>query len=82
MHLQEGITGEKTMYDAKKIQLFKELVKYERQGVNLWMDQYPSTAVDIVHSDVLREEGVYMRDYIADEKGVVKELHFDRISEE
>lgn len=69
------------MYDTEKIQLFKELVNYEKQGVSLWMDNYPSSPVDIVNSGVLREEAVYMRDYVADEKGVLIEIHFDRIGE-
>lgn len=67
------------MYDAEKIQLFKELVNYERQGVSLWMDNSPSSPVDIVNGGVLQEEGLYMRDYIANEEGVLIEIHFDRI---
>lgn len=67
------------MYDAEKIQLFKELVNYERQGISLWMDNSPSSPVDIVNSGVLQEEGLYMRDYIANEEGVLIEIHFDRI---
>lgn len=67
------------MYDSEKIQLFKELVNYEKQGVSLWMDDYPSSPVDIVNSEVLKEEAIYMRDYIANEEGVLIEIHFDRI---
>lgn len=67
------------MYDSEKIQLFKELVNYEKQGVSLWMDNCPSSPVDIVNGGVLQEEAVYMRDYIANEKGVLIEIHFDRI---
>ena len=47
------------MYDSEKIQLFKELVNYEKQGVSLWMDNCPSSPVDIVNSGVLQEEVVY-----------------------
>ena len=68
------------MYDTGKIQLFKELVNYEKHGVSLWKDDCPSSPVDIVNSEVLQEEAVYMRDYIANEKGVLIEIHFNRIS--
>lgn len=69
------------MYDAEKLQLFKELMNYERQGISLWMDDCPSSPADIVSSEVLCEEAVYMRDYIANEKGVLIEIHFDRIGD-
>ncbi len=69
------------MYDADKIQLFKELVDYEKRGVSLWMDNYPSSPADIVNSGILQEEAVYMRDYIVNEKGVLIEIHFDRIGD-
>ena len=75
----ENSRGE-TMYDTGKIRLFKELVNYEKHGVSLWMDECPSSPVDIVNSEVLQEEAVYMRDYIANEKGVLIEIHFNRIS--
>lgn len=69
------------MYDVSKIKLFKELISMERKGVSLWLDDRPTSPADIVNSNVLQEDTVYMRDYITDDKGVLVELHFDRIPE-
>lgn len=67
------------MFDENRIILFKELVNMERHGVSLWLDDIPTSPADIANSDVLCEEAVYMRDYVTDEKGVLVELHFDRV---
>ncbi len=67
------------MYDLKRVQLFRELMNYENQGVSLWMDNCPASPAEIANSEILREEAVYMRDYIANEEGVIEEIHFNRV---
>lgn len=67
------------MYDLKKVQLFRELMNYEKQGVSLWMDNSPASPAEIANSEILKEEAAYMRDYIANEEGVIEEIHFNRI---
>lgn len=67
------------MYDLKRVQLFRELMNYEKKGVSLWMDNSPASPAEIANSEILKEEAAYMRDYIANEEGVIEEIHFNRI---
>lgn len=68
------------MSNVTKVQLFQELMDYETKGVSLWMDDCPSTPVEIANSDVLKEDASYMRDYVSNEKGVIEQIRFNRIS--
>ena len=52
---------------------------YEKAGVKLYLDGNPSDADHILQKCV-REDAVYMADYIADEAGKVKEIRYDQIS--
>ena len=57
-------------------ELFYELNRYERQGVYLEMEGSPASPTQIVRAHMLREDTGYMRDYILNEKGDLKELYF------
>ena len=57
--------------------LKKELRDYQEAGVTLWLDGYPSTPKKIVKAHKLAENGVYMRDYVENEKGEIAKLKFD-----
>lgn len=54
-----------------------ELESYEKQGVELWLDGQPGTPKSITRACRIAEEGDYMRDYICNEVGDVKEISFD-----
>lgn len=54
-----------------------ELETYEKQGVELRLDGQPGTPKTISRACRIAEEGNYMRDYIYNEAGDVKELSFD-----
>lgn len=60
--------------------MFEELSEYEARDVKLKMDGYPASPMQIVQAHMLREELVYMRDYILDEQGDMKELCFHRVT--
>ncbi|WP_417030148.1 hypothetical protein, partial [Blautia hydrogenotrophica] len=57
--------------------LKKELRDYQEAGVTLWLDGHPSTPKKIVKAHKLAENGVYMRDYVENEKGEIAKLKFD-----
>lgn len=61
--------------------LFKELEKYENVGVSMTLNNYPASPMQIVTAHMVREEPAYMRDYVWDEKGHVRELGFHNIME-
>lgn len=63
-------------------QLYVELQSIASQGIVLFLDGSPSTPECVTHAVCAAEEACYMRDYVYDEtKGVLKELHFDKLNE-
>ena len=57
-------------------ELFRELSKYERSGVQINMDGRPASPLQIMNAHMVKEESTYMRDYILDDEGHLKELRF------
>ena len=63
-------------------QLYVELQSSADQGIVLFLDGSPSTPEHVTHVLCAGEDNSYMRDYVYDEtKGVLKELHFDKLHE-
>ena len=61
-------------------ELYIELEKYEQSGVYMKLGNYPASPMQIVAAHTVKEQSSYMRDYIWDEKGCIKELSFHPIS--
>ncbi len=69
-------------YGDKKLQtLFTELTDYEKRGVYMLINGLPASPMQIVQAHSMREEGVYMRDYVLNDKGDIKELGFNNVKE-
>lgn len=60
--------------------LFNELYQYEKQGVYMEMEGSPASPTQIVRAHMLREDMGYMRDYVLNENGDIKELYFHQIT--
>lgn len=60
-------------------ELFTELTRYEKSGIRMQINGYPASPMQIVSAHMLREEQTYMRDYVMDDRGIVRELDFYRI---
>ena len=72
------------MYESKdypdRVGLLLELEGYENGGVTVWLEGTVSTPYEIAKACAVEEESnSYMRDYITDERGELKEIRFDRI---
>lgn len=52
----------------------------EKAGIKLYLNGVPSTTEYIVENCV-REDTVYMPDYITDERGNIKEVRYDKVSQ-
>lgn len=61
-----------------QMQLLVELQKIEEKGIALWLEGLPSDSIGIANAVCVNEENAYMRDYVYD-KGVLRELRFDKI---
>ena len=59
--------------------MFKELTGYEKRKVDLRMKGIPASPMQIVQAHMIREDIAYMRDYVLNDKGDIKELWFDSI---
>lgn len=59
--------------------LFAELAMYEQSGISMKLNNYPASPMQIVTAHMVKEDQTYMRDYVWDEKGHVKELTFHNI---
>ncbi len=62
--------------------MFAELTRYERSGIVMQIDGSPASPMQIVSAHMVKEDDVYMRDYIMDENGIVQELDFYKIEME
>lgn len=65
--------------DKNYEELFAELKNYERCGIRMQIDGCPASPLQIVSAHMLREENIYMRDYIMDQDGKVQELDFYKV---
>lgn len=63
--------------EEKKYQeLFKELEEFEEYGIYMQLEGKPASPMQIVEAHMVRESGAYMRDYVLNPDGYVKELCF------
>lgn len=70
---------ETKMAEQKYKKFYAELEMYERSGVSMRLNNYPASPMQIVTAHMVREDQTYMRDYVWDEKGHMKELSFHNI---
>lgn len=63
-----------------KKQLFLELQSIEGRGISIYLEGTVSTPETVTDTLCVQEESTYMRDYVYD-KGVLKELHFDKVTD-
>ena len=59
--------------------LYAELERYENAGVRMRLDNSPASPMQIVSAHMIKEESSYMRDYVLDDKGCVRELAFHQV---
>lgn len=67
------------MTTEKYKNFYAELEMYEQSGVSMRLNNYPASPMQIITAHMVREEQAYMRDYVWDEKGHVRELSFHNI---
>lgn len=61
-------------------ELFDELNRYEKKGVYLEIEGNPASPMQIVKAHMIKEDSGYMRDYVLNEKGDLKELYFTHVN--
>ena len=66
--------GDHQKQDAQN--LYTELTDFERKGVDISLNGWPASPMQIVQAHMMREDVVYMRDYLMNDDGDVKEFGF------
>ena len=59
--------------------MFRELMQYEKRGVYIAVGSSPASPMQVVKAHMTKEDSEYMRDYVLNEKGDVKELYFNQV---
>ena len=62
-------------------ELYAELEAYENAGIHMKLDDHSASPMQIVNAHMVKEDVSYMRDYVWDEKGHVRELTFHNVLE-
>ena len=60
-------------------ELFTELSDFERKGVDISLNGWPASPMQIVQAHIMRENIIYMRDYIMNERGDIKGVCFQNV---
>lgn len=60
--------------------MFQELTGYEKKNISLRIKGIPASPMQIVQAHTMCENQAYMRDYVLNDKGDVKELWFQNIA--
>ena len=81
----DGSTGGSCIYHYLQGKVYKELYaeleRYERKGVDILIDGYQASPLQIVTAYMAKEEGTYMRDYMINPEGNIEALAFTNINE-
>lgn len=64
----------------EKQRLLIELENIQNRGIMIFLEGVPSSPLTVTDILCVNETDSFMRDYVTDEKGVWRELRFDRIS--
>ena len=69
------------MDETGYMELFTELENYEKKGIDISLDGYHVSPLQIVTACMTKEEGTYMRDYVMNRDGNIEALRFTDIND-
>lgn len=52
----------------------------EKEGIGLYLDGQQASPEEIIRTCCVCEEAVYMPDFVMNEEGVLREVHYDKIT--
>lgn len=61
-------------------EMFQELTCFEKKNISLRINGVPASPMQIVQAHTMCEHQSYMRDYVLNDKGDVKEVWFQNIT--
>ncbi len=66
-------------YDDTQFELMMTLGKYHNNGIPIFFEDKPSTPQDVVNFMMVREDEVYMPDYVTDSENHLIQIRYDRV---
>lgn len=76
----DGWTEVSRARNVRNSDLYRELCRYQEEGIELWLNGEPSTSYQIAYS--VCETSNYMRDYYMDGQNRVCGIGFDKIGKD
>ncbi|MBO6112966.1 MAG: hypothetical protein J6P45_07970 [Lachnospiraceae bacterium] len=73
-------TQKAVQYDEVQFELMMQLGDYVRQGIPIFFDNVPSTPYDVVNNLAVKEDEVYMADFVRDDRGNLTQIRYDHVS--
>ena len=67
-------------YGGEMKEMFQELTGFEKKNISLRINGVPASPMQIVQAHTMCEHQSYMRDYVLNDKGDVKEVWFQNIT--
>ena len=65
--------------DGTDVELMMLLARYQQEGVPIYFEDRPSTPQEVVDMMMVREDEVYMPDYVTDKQNKVIQIRYNHV---
>lgn len=62
-----------------QLELFRELETHVKNGIPLYLAGRKTTPLEVVDALLVREDSIYMADFVRDDDGSLLQVRYDRI---
>ncbi len=62
-----------------QFELMMQLGDYVQQGIPIYLENEPSTPFQVVNRLMVKDDEVYMADFVRDDQGKLTQIRYDRV---
>ena len=73
------MNGNGYSYSSIQFELMMLLGDYMQRGIPIFFDNKPCTPAEVVNAMMVREDEVYMADFVRDEYGHLLQIRYDHV---
>lgn len=66
-------------YSSIQFEMMMQLGDYMQQGIPLFFENRPCTPAEVINAMMVREDEVYMADFVRDDNGHLLQIRYDHI---
>lgn len=66
-------------YDDSQLELMMLLGRYQRNGIPIFFEDKPCSPSEVVNIMMVKEDEVYMPDYVTDKNNRVVQIRYDHV---